>query len=95
MTATIIFWTAMVISILAVGHNTAIRMDYHIRGYQKVKGQWTQTMYPQHYCLEMTFFSFAMMAGCILAVVFFGAVAILDFSGLSERFAIQTIFHFK
>jgi len=85
----------MVISILAVGHNTAVRLDYNIRGYQKVNGQWVQTMYPQHYCLEMTFLSFAMMAGCFLAVVFFGTVAILDYTGLAEKYAIQTIFHFK
>lgn len=95
MTGTIIFWAIMLTAVVIVSRETIVRMDYHIRGYQKVNGQWVQTMYPQHYCLEATALCFCMMGAVAIAVIFFTAVAVCDFSGLSQKYAIQTLVHLK
>lgn len=95
MTGTIVFWVIMLTAVVIVSREIIVRMDYHIRGYQKVNGQWVQTMYPQHYCLEATALCFCMMGAMVIAAVFFISVAVSDFSGLSEKYSIQTLMHLK
>ncbi len=95
MIATIIFWAMMICVAVIVAPRVHEAAYNNMMGYKEVDGKLVQVAYPDHYTFPMIFFCYYLLGSVILAVVFLGTVAILDYTGLSEKYVIQTIFHFK
>lgn len=89
------FWAVMVGVLVIIAPKVHEGAYNNMMGYKKVDGKLVQIAYPDHYTFPMIFFCYYLFGFVIFAIVFFGIVAILDFSGLSEKFIIQTIFHYK
>jgi hypothetical protein len=95
MIATIIFWVIMIAVLTVVAPRVHEAAYNNMMGYKRINGKLVQVAYPDHYTFPMIFFSYYMLGSIIVACVFFALVAMLDFTGLSQKFAIQTIFHFR
>ncbi|MDH4330047.1 MAG: hypothetical protein OEV93_00650 [Candidatus Moranbacteria bacterium] len=92
-TGTAIFWTIIIIIAIYAIRTTLIHADYCVRGYQKINGEWVPTMNPDHHTEISVFLAYVMGCGMALIALFFVSVAILDYSGIGERFAIDTLIH--
>lgn len=91
--ATIFFWAFMAVVSVFVFRDRNDAAWNNITGYKKVDGKMVQTMYPSYYTFPIVLLAYWGAACTITLVLYFSTAFILEISGLTEKYAIQTLFN--